>query len=587
MTEGGSLVGSFGVLASELPWKFHWTRTRHTGFLERFQERIARRLPASPALAVRGNSVASGSIMKALIQFCPEGQCQIIVPPTFPESAAAELATYQPTKVKITSLLDLPGMNALNLSALVDSSGDLPLCLSVRQGLSSTPFPVIATTHGLSRSNMLHDFFLKVLACGACECDSLVCSSHASRTAVENIVAYVAEEFNSKFEAGLQLRARIDRIPLCVDTEVLKPGDKSALRKRLRLPAHAFIVLFLGYLSLVKTDLLPLLQVWQMIVRAKRGREMLLVIAGTGDQSYVEFLRARVQGLAIGSQVRFMLDLNDATKQSLLPAVDAFVSPADSLQESFGLAPIEAMACGVPQVVSDWNGYRDTVVHNETGFLVPSRWAPCDDDLKVTGSFLSGFFDHVCLGQSVAIDQRVLRDYLELLLENEPLRREMGENSRRRAESNFSLPAVAKQYHALRLELSAIARALDRPMFGSLHTPSSYFRLFGHYASSRLEATTCLLLTEFGIAVLRGLEPLPLHPWLMRTQILEEKTLRGILSKLNRPGDDCPSQTVRDLMLALGAQREAKMTRQILWLLKQGLIESDMTYSPKAAQSEL
>src|SRR5258708_11547844 len=41
---------------------------------------------------------------------------------------------------------------------------------------------------------------------------------------------------------------------------------------------------------------------------------------------------------------------------------------------------IEAMAAGVPQVVSDWSGYRDIVVHGETGFRVQTYWASCDDD---------------------------------------------------------------------------------------------------------------------------------------------------------------------------------------------------------------
>ena len=39
----------------------------------------------------------------------------------------------------------------------------------------------------------------------------------------------------------------------------------------------------------------------------------------------------------------------------------AFLSLVDCLQETFGLTPVEAMASGLPVVVSDWNGYRDTV----------------------------------------------------------------------------------------------------------------------------------------------------------------------------------------------------------------------------------
>ena len=49
--------------------------------------------------------------------------------------------------------------------------------------------------------------------------------------------------------------------------------------------------------------------------------------------------------------------------------VDVFVSLSVHQDENFGYAPIEAMACGVPAVVTDWGGYRDSVVHGETDEL--------------------------------------------------------------------------------------------------------------------------------------------------------------------------------------------------------------------------
>ena len=56
-----------------------------------------------------------------------------------------------------------------------------------------------------------------------------------------------------------------------------------------------------------------------------------------------------------------------------LAAADLFCSPADNLQETFGLSVLEAMASSLPVVASDWNGYRDLVLHGSTGWLVPCR----------------------------------------------------------------------------------------------------------------------------------------------------------------------------------------------------------------------
>ena len=56
-------------------------------------------------------------------------------------------------------------------------------------------------------------------------------------------------------------------------------------------------------------------------------------------------------------------------------AGDIFISLSDSIQETFGLTPIEAMAAGLPVVVSDWNGYKDTVRDGVDGFRIPT-WTP-------------------------------------------------------------------------------------------------------------------------------------------------------------------------------------------------------------------
>ena len=64
---------------------------------------------------------------------------------------------------------------------------------------------------------------------------------------------------------------------------------------------------------------------------------------------------------------------SEEDKKLALAAADLFCSPADNLQETFGLSVLEAMASSLPVVASDWNGYRDLVVHGSTGWLVPCR----------------------------------------------------------------------------------------------------------------------------------------------------------------------------------------------------------------------
>ncbi len=57
-----------------------------------------------------------------------------------------------------------------------------------------------------------------------------------------------------------------------------------------------------------------------------------------------------------------------------------FTSPIDNIQETFGLTPVEAMACGVPRLSSDWDGYRDTGLEKQ-GFLIKTSWTNCMEDI--------------------------------------------------------------------------------------------------------------------------------------------------------------------------------------------------------------
>ncbi len=46
-----------------------------------------------------------------------------------------------------------------------------------------------------------------------------------------------------------------------------------------------------------------------------------------------------------------------ALRLAALSAAQMFLFPIDNLQESFGIAPVEAMAAGLPVVASDWDGF--------------------------------------------------------------------------------------------------------------------------------------------------------------------------------------------------------------------------------------
>ncbi|HLN02237.1 MAG TPA: glycosyltransferase family 4 protein [Bryobacteraceae bacterium] len=303
---------------------------------------------------------------------------------------------------------------------------------------------------------------------------------------MQHLLAHLAETFNSDFNTNLAFPQRTDVIPLCVNTDALVPREKAPLRKKLGLPKDAIVLLYLGYVSAMKADLIPLLSILRNLVADNSKASVLLVIAGTGRELSFKALIDRSRALGVQKNVVIRRGITDENKTLLLAAADIFVSPSDSIQESFGLTPIEAMSCGVPQIVSDWDGYRDTVVDGETGFLVPTIWADCKAEYEGTGDVLGWEFDHISLGQSIAMDPGAMRDRLHELIRNPELRALMSRQSRMRAVEHFGYKAVAGQYDALFAELMAIANTIPCPATPRRFDQPAYFRIYGHYATRGL-----------------------------------------------------------------------------------------------------
>jgi glycosyltransferase involved in cell wall biosynthesis len=101
-------------------------------------------------------------------------------------------------------------------------------------------------------------------------------------------------------------------------------------------------------------------------VRA-RMHQARLVIAGTGDDHYTARLRDDVDRLAISESVTFSGFVSGKDKALLLASASAFVLP--SHHENFGVAVLEALAAGVPVVVSEHVQLAPFVAENNLGLV--------------------------------------------------------------------------------------------------------------------------------------------------------------------------------------------------------------------------
>jgi D-inositol-3-phosphate glycosyltransferase len=557
-------------------------RARPQGFLGRllrYEQQIATKM--HPEIRntshVRGVEVATDYLLQAFLQQSQCADFTLVVPnrrkETFEQWAAAYPSLDGRSPVRICTATQLLGLGA---SASVpdiwlDLHGAGHLAFRLRNHISSRMFPTVSVQHGLSEHTLLYQHYLRTLLTPHFACDSLVCTSSACRRAFAQVLDSVASSFNREYGTDLKFKGRLDVIPLCVDTDQLRPRDKQALRKQLRIPTSTFLLLYVGYLSQIKADLTPLLTTIRRLIGANPGVDLRLIVAGTGPEEYSKELLSLTRELGLTKRVFVMRDVSDNQKEKLLGAADVFLGPCQSMQESFGLTPIEAMACGLPQVVADWNGYRDTVVNEETGFLIPTTWGRCDSDLCCTGDLLGWPFDHIVQGQSIAMDLDYMYEHLNILINHPELLTTMSERSRARAVAHFSYANVARLYDELWIELAAIAQTAGRPQHTRRFDQPAYFENFGHFATRELNDGSLIGIGNSDAISIGRLVQL-YHSELPGISMLDEKLLTDLGEILTTVETSSETMSVGQLISQKSNNIWSSETvrRHILFLLKHG-----------------
>ncbi|HWG17455.1 MAG TPA: glycosyltransferase, partial [Acidobacteriaceae bacterium] len=104
-----------------------------------------------------------------------------------------------------------------------------------------------------------------------------------------------------------------------------------------------------------------------------------LVIAGPDQVGWQRDLEALAQSLSIAERITFTGKLEGALKWGAFAASEVFVLP--SHQENFGIVVAEALACGLPVVLSDKINIWREVLRNQAGLVAPDTLGGTLDSL--------------------------------------------------------------------------------------------------------------------------------------------------------------------------------------------------------------
>ncbi|MEJ2539753.1 MAG: N-acetyl-alpha-D-glucosaminyl L-malate synthase BshA [Gemmatimonadota bacterium] len=152
---------------------------------------------------------------------------------------------------------------------------------------------------------------------------------------------------------------RIDVIPNFIDPQVYHPGKEPCHRAALA-PGGEKIVMHVSNFRPVKR----IRDVIDTFHRIRRRLPARLVLIGDGPER--PMAQEQAESLGIADSVLFLG--KHASVDELLACADLFLLPSES--ESFGLAALEAMACGAPVVASRAGGIPEVVPEGEAGFLL-------------------------------------------------------------------------------------------------------------------------------------------------------------------------------------------------------------------------
>ena len=410
------------------------------------------------------------------------------------------------TTYNIVSELDvIQEAKNINIDVLHNVGSDNIHMLYYRECVSNKLVPITHTVH-TNFDTLKNSEYIRFILLPNRPCDSIICTSNASVDATKEIIETLCDKINKVTNGNVKYTGRFDVIPLGIDLKTYYPRDKFECRKSYDIDNEEFVILWLGRLSAIdKADLYPLLLVTKKLIIDNPEKKIRLILSGTDREKweYLPSLKNNIHNLNIESNVSIIMTPDINVRCCLYSLADVFVSPIDHIQETFGLTPLEAMACGLPQIVSNWDGYKDTVIDGHTGFHIPTYISDNINIDKRLSSFLPSnsskrlILQGYLFSQNVVINIEKLESSIQKLIDDPLLKKKMSENSLLRIKENYSWNIIVSKYMKLWQELTDISKFETRCKLNYFDSVD-LMKIWSSYPSDVITDETIVKITNYG-----------------------------------------------------------------------------------------
>ena len=277
-------------------------------------------------------------------------------------------------RVEIEAIVPQRLANCSRASTLYYPGPDITQQASFRATVSSFEWSICGITHTTSSSGAM-DAITDLITSPIQPWDAVICTSSAVKKNVEVVLQAQVDSLKERLGITKIVLPQLPVIPLGIHTEDFAYTSEQRARARAALNTDddTLVVLYTGRLSFhAKAHPLAMYQALENAAQVT-GKEVVLVECGWHANEYIEKAFAAGAQMVSPSVRVVTLDGRIAeNRETAWASADVFCSLSDNIQETFGIVPIEAMAAGLPVVVSDWDGYKDTVRDGIDGFRIPT-----------------------------------------------------------------------------------------------------------------------------------------------------------------------------------------------------------------------